>query len=69
MAKVRAAASHLAGVTDVSKCGPTSLARCGVPGNDTYRITEMKHSRAATFSLQTRSFFLPRDCLIEGIMN
>lgn len=70
MEKVGAVVSHLAGVTDVSQCGPASFARCGIPGNNTYRIREMKHYRAATpFSSETRSFFLPRDCMIEGIMN
>lgn len=57
MGKVRAAASHLAGVTDVPQCGPASLARCGVPGNNTYRMREMKHCRPATSSVETRELF------------
>lgn len=66
---VRSASSHLAGVADVSQSGSTSFARCGVPGNNACGIREMKHHRTTAFSSETRSFFLPRDCVIEGIMN
>lgn len=57
--KVRAVTPHLAGVTDVSQCGPASLARCGVPGNNTYRVREMKLYRAATFALRREAFSSP----------
>lgn len=59
METARAAASHLAGVTDVSQCGPTSLARCGVPGNNTYRMREMEHHRAATSDWRREAFSSP----------
>lgn len=67
--KVGSLSSHLAGVTDVSQCGSTSLSWCGVPGNNTYGIREMKHHRTGAFSSETRSFFLPRDCTIQSFMN
>lgn len=62
--------THLAGVADLSQCGPASFARRGIPGNNACGIREMKHHRGCLLSHRRQeAFSLPRDCMIEGIMN
>lgn len=48
--EVGSASSHLAGVTNLSQSGSARFPRCGVHGNNSYRIRGMKHHRAAAFS-------------------
>lgn len=55
--EVGSAPSHLAGVTDLSQSGSARFPRCGVHGNNTYRIRGMKHYRAAAFSSEDKKFF------------
>lgn len=58
--QVGSAPSHLAGVTDLSQSGSARFPRCGVHGNNTYRIRGMKRYRAAAFSSEDKKvlFFL-----------
>lgn len=77
--EVGSASSHLAGVTDLSQSGSARFPRCGVHWNNTYRIRGDETSQGCRFLIRRQEGFffyynfcifpLPRDCVIEGIMN